>query len=388
MKRSALLATIILLTLSLVAITWQLRSVVVSLLVALAIVATLEAPVEWLVQHRWSRPLAAIAVYLVVFGALLGVISAIFVPIISELDPLAQDLVAQYGTVYDHLLNLSGAGTDLVTRLPAPEQLATSLTAGQTTTVLRSVLGVTENLGSNAGQLILAMVLAIYLTMDHAHFERLWLSLLPPSQRSRTRRVWHKVNADVGGYVRSEVAQTVLAGALLAGGYWLIGINYPFLLAFLAAVAWLVPLLGGVFALIPLVTLGWLSGPLAVLLGLIYTVGVLVLMEFLVERRLYRHERYWGVLVVLVMMTLGDALGLLGLLVAPPIAVAMQIWINEILDAPVPGAVDLTALETKLADIHARVYDGETDVSQRHASLVTRLDGLLADMKEEGIASI
>lgn len=385
MKRIALLTAIILLTLSLAAVTWELRSVVVILLVALAIAATLDAPVEWFVQHRWPSTLAVIAVYLAVFGTLLGLVSAIFLPIISELDPLAQDLVAEYGTVHSRLLNLSGTGTAWVTRLPAPEQLATSLTVGQTTALLRGVLGATQYLGSHAGQLLLATVLAIYLTIDRTHFERLWLSLLPPEQRSRTRRFWRKLNADVGAYIRSELLQTVLAGALLAGGYWLIGIKYPFLLALFAALAWLVPLLGGVFALVPLVMIGWLSGPLAVLLGLIYTVAILVFMEFFVERRLYRRERYWGILVVLVMMALGDALGLLGLLVAPPIAVAIQSWLNEILNAPAAAGVDLSALQARLADIHARVHDGQTAVSPRHTSLVARLDGLMAEMKEEGI---
>jgi predicted PurR-regulated permease PerM len=188
----------------------------------------------------------------------------------------------------------------------------------------------------------------------------------------------------VGAYIRSEVLQTVLAGVLLAGGYWLIGIKYPFLLALFAALAWLVPLLGGVFALAPLIMIGWLSGPLAVLFGLIYTVAILVFMEFLVQRRLYRHERYGGVLVVVVMMALGDALGLLGLLMAPPIAVALQSWLNEISDAPAAVGVDLPALQARLADIHARVHDGQSAVSPRQASLAARLDALMAEMKEEG----
>lgn len=385
MKRYALLATIILLTLSLGAVAWELRSVVVSLIVALAIAATVEAPVEWLVQHRWPRTLAVVAVYLAVFVTLSGLVSAILMPILRELDPLAQDLIAEYGTLYDQLLALSGSGVAWVARLPVPEQLAASLTPGQSTALLRGVLGVTENVGSQVAPLMLATVLAIYLTIDRTRFERLWLSLVRPQQRSHARRFWHKLSGDVGAYVRSEVVQTVLAGALLAGGYVLFGIRYPYLLAFIAALAWLMPLLGGVFALIPLFMIGWLSGPVAVSLGIAYTVVILVLMEVFVERRLYRHERYWGVLVVLVMMALGDVLGLLGLLIAPPIAIALQSLLNEILDAPVATGVNLGAMQARLAAIDTRIHDGQSPVSPRHASLVARLDELITEMQEGSV---
>lgn len=236
-----------------------------------------------------------------------------------------------------------------------------------------------------AGPLMLAAVLSIYLAIGRMRFERLWLSLVPPEQRSHARRYWYRLNGAVGAYLRSEVLQTMFAGALLAGGYWLIGIKYPFLLAVIAALAWLVPLLGAVFALIPLLTIGWLSGLQAVLFGLVYTAAVLAFMEFFVERRLYRHERYWGVLVVLVMMAMGDALGLLGLLVAPPVAIALQSWINDLLEAPAAVEVDAAALQARLADIHTQIQDGQTEVSPRHASLVARLDRLMADMKEAGV---
>ena len=385
MKRSALVATIVLLTLSLFAITWELRTVVVSLIVALAIASTLEAPVEWFVKHRWPRTLAVVVVFLAVIGALFGLVSAISLRIARELDPLAQDLAAAYGSIYSRLLEFAGTGAGWVTRLPVPEKLAASITTEQTAALLRGVLGVTENLGSHVGPFLLAIVLSIYLTIDRTRFERLWLSLVPPTRRPHTRRFWRSLNTDVGAYMRSEVLQTVLAGVMLAGGYWLIGIRYPFLLAFFAALAWLVPLLGGVIALVPLLMIGWLSGPVALLSGLVYTVAILIFMEFFVERRLHQHERYWGMLVVLLMLVLGDALGLLGLVVGGPRAVGLESWVNEIVDAPAAAGVDLASLEERLAGIHARVDDDTTAASPRHASLVARLDGLMVAMTEGSV---
>jgi predicted PurR-regulated permease PerM len=297
-----------------------------------------------------------------------------------------------YERIQTQLLNLSGTRPTLATQLPTTAELTAWLAESQgRTNLVQSLFGLTQNVGYLLGQLVLAVVVAIYWTADRLRFERLWLSLLAPEQRVRARRFWRKLERDVGAYIRSEVLQSVLAGGLLALGYWLIGVQFPFTLALLGALAWLVPLVGGAIALVPAVVLGWLSGPLTALLAVAYTVVVLTLMEFYVEHRLYTHERYWGVIVVLVMLALGDAFGLVGLVAAPPIAVAIQIALNEILDTPVLPAeaitgLDLTEFHARLAMIRGRVHDAETTTSPRLTNLVERLDHLIVEVEKTAVA--
>jgi TolA-binding protein len=121
--------------------------------------------------------------------------------------------------------------------------------------------------------------------------------------------------------------------------------------------------------------------------AVVCTIAVLLLMEFWVERRLYTHERYWGVLVVLVMLALGDALGIFGLLIAPPVAVALQIAINGLLDRPAttqpePVQQELPQLRARLADLQARVAQMEGEPSPRVVNLIERLEKLLADAEK------
>src|SRR5690606_33866595 len=108
---------------------------------------------------------------------------------------------------------------------------AAILTGDQMTVFGEAVINVTQNLGAIIGQFLLAMVLSIYWTADQLRFERFWLSLLPVVQRARAREVWHSIEAQVGAYLRSEIAQSVLAGLLLAPGFWVMGIDYPLIWA-------------------------------------------------------------------------------------------------------------------------------------------------------------
>jgi predicted PurR-regulated permease PerM len=392
MKRIALLTSIILLTLTVIVIAWQLRGVLLLFILSLAIVATLDEPINWLIRRDWPRNLAILTVYLVAIGGLLGLVAAIFMPTVNELDPLVQALFGVYEWIQTQLLNLSGTRPTLATQLPSSAELTAWLAERQgEATLVQTLLGLTQNVGSVLGQLVLAVVVAIYWTADRLRFERLWLSLLAPEHRVRARKFWRKLEQDVGAYIRSEVLQAVLAGGLLTLGYWLLGVQFPFTLALLGALAWLVPLVGGVVALVPAVVIGWLSGPLTALAAVAYTVAVFALMEFYVERHLYTHERYWGVLVVLVMLALGDAFGLVGLLAAPPVAVALQSGLNELLDTPAPPVeaitgLDLTEFHARLDMIRGRVHDPAATSSPRLTNLVERLDQLMLEVEKTAAA--
>ena len=78
--------------------------------------------------------------------------------------------------------------------------------------------------------------------------------------------------------------------------------------------------------------IGYLSGPVTAILAAVFTIVVLLLLEFYVQRRLYTDGRYWGVLLIVIMLAAVDAFGFIGLLLAAPIALAMQIAINEYLN--------------------------------------------------------
>jgi hypothetical protein len=197
--------------------------------------------------------------------------------------------------------------------------------------------------------------------------------------------------------LRSEVVQTVLAVVIFAIGYNLLGIKYPFTLALLAGVLWLVPLLGGILAILPVLVIGYLSGPVTAIIATAFTIVVLLLLEFYVQRRLYTQGRYWGVLLVIIMLAAVDAFGFIGLLLSAPIALAVQIGINEYLNTAnsvavtvpvVPG--DLAALQKRLDEvrrrIHSKVEAGELP-NPLLANLVERLETLISEVAHTGLSA-
>ncbi len=143
--------------------------------------------------------------------------------------------------------------------------------------------------------------------------------MIGPTHRTRVRGAWHAVELGLGAYLRSELTQFLLAAILLTAGFAAMGLQAPISLALFAALAWLLPLVGGMQALVPLLLLGVGNLPLAIP-AILLTCAVFALLEFVVERKLYPRQRHDSVLVLLITIIMVEALGIVGLLIAPPIA--------------------------------------------------------------------
>jgi predicted PurR-regulated permease PerM len=383
MSRVAAWAAIALAAITFMVVAWRLNEVLLVIALSLAFAATLGEPIAQLERRGWSSRLAVPAVYLAAFGALLVLVAALVWPAFGELDPLLRDALAGYHNLQERLTTMTGPRMAWLANLPSADQVSLWLTGELPAERLRGLLGLSLGVGHALGVLAVAVILSIYWAPDRHRVERLWLSLLPPHHRSKARRLWRQLDDEVGAYIRSELVQTVLAVLLLALGYRLLGIDYPFTLALAAGLAWLVPLLGVGLALLPMLLFGLLVDPAVAVIGAVYTLAVLAVLEFYVQPRIHPQRPYWGVVLLLVMLALFDTVGLFGLILAPPIALAIQLALNEVLDtssaAPV-AAADLAALQTRLAAVRQQVDTQAGEPSPWLDSLVERLEALLAQV--------
>lgn len=388
MKRVALITAIVLLVLSFLVILWQLQSIIFIFLVALVLAITVEQPIDRLTARGAPRWLAVLTLYTGVFAGLAAIAAFIFTPLTNEIDPFVQELLNQYGLLENRLAQLTDTRRGiLIASLPATQDVAAMIVANPATGIGEGITAGAQRLLGMAGEAALALIIAIYWSMDSTRFERLWLSLLPPVRRTRARHFLDRLERNVGAYVRSELLQTLLAGALLTALYAIIGVDYPFLLATLVALTWLAPIYGGALALLFAAGIGSFDGWPTVLLATGATLLVLAMMEFIVQPRLIRERRTWGILVILLMLALVDAFGLIGLLLAPPFALIAQMVIDAILDrdqafVDAPDAEPLAAVRTELELLKLRLAEEPESHTAQVNDLAGRLERLLAEAEE------
>lgn len=386
MKRFVAYAIVIIATLVGLLLLWESRLVVGIFLLSLLLTAAVRPIIVRLTARGLPKALGTLLTY--VSGLLLLGLGLYFLsgPLVAELDLLADRLTATYDRFYPYWQAGNAFEQALASRLPPPARLYDLMAAEEGQLLAQTLFMFTRNLISVLSGAVLIVVLSIYWSADQERFERLWLSLLPPEKRGRGRDIWRAVETGIGSYIRNEGALSFIAFFLLVLVYAAVGINYPILLALLGAVAWLIPIVGFIFMIVPAFLSG-LASSLAVAVAVtLYTGLVLLVLEFVIQPSLFRRRRvYSPILVILLIIPLASLYGLLGVLMAPPLAVVIQILLGSLfrrrrmeVEAIYPSA-QVERLSERLADTRLQI---EEEPPPEIASLAERLDSLLARAEE------
>lgn len=392
-KKLVWIGTAIMTTLLALVLLWQFRTVVVYVLVSLALAAAVRPLVKRRAGRSLARRLVSISLYLVALGGFGLVLFLSVGSAIRDIQELAQQLSVQNEWRQPAWLKGSSFQQLLDARLPPPSELFAAAVGDEGQLVLPAVLGFTEGIFSVLSAGLIILFLSLYWSVEQVHFERLWLSLLPPGQRKEMRDIWRTVEPDIGAYIRSELAQSLLAGLLLGLGYWLLGSPYPILLALMGALAWLIPVMKAPLAVIPPLLVGLLTSvPLSVL-TVLYTLLIMAALKRWVEPRLSNRRQYNPILTLVILIALADAYGFLGIIAAPPLSAACQIlWSHLVSHRAVSGAAaQVSDLKGRQAQVWAiiRAMDEPpppvvTSGMERLTRLIEKAEPALQAAAEEG----
>lgn len=389
MQRIAINTAIVLGTILVLFLLYEFHEAVIIFLFSLAVAAATRPYVETLSGRGMPRNRALLLVYLLFILFLLLLLIAGGSQLLKELQMLSDNLAR----MYDQIWKDWPQGTDfqklIIAQLPTPPELYASFSPEQGSTALSGLFGFTMSTASLIGQLASVIILSLYWSMDRVHFERLWLSLLPVESRARARDIWRDIERDFGAYVRSEVLQSILAGILIGMGLWLMRVPYPFLLGLFAALAWLIPWLGGVMALLPVALASFTQSLGLGILATAYALGVLFFLEFFIEPRFIRRQQYNSLLTILLIIALVEPFGLLGLIIAPPLAATIQLIFRYNLQSR--PAAETPKENERLSELRARVMlirktasKNKEELEPQTLSLLDRLETLL-DRADEAI---
>jgi putative permease len=381
-KKIAQNTAIILATASVLVLLWQFRDAVILFLLSLGAAATARPWVDGLIRKGVRKSLSILIVYTVSIGTIIGLFVLVSGNLITDLQKISNDVIVNYQHIWDSWPHGNQIQQTIASFLPPPQDALSSITGKQPEGVVQTVLGFTLGSFTLISQFFAVLILSIYWSLDQVHFERLWLSILSVETRAKAREIWRDIEQIVGAYTRSELIQSLLAAILLGIGFSLLKLNYPILLGLIAALFWLIPWIGALLALIPICIVGFSMNPWIAIAAAIYTILVLLGMELGIEPRLFDRKNYSSLLIVLFMLALVDVLGFIGLLAAPPMAVAVQMIFRHIFSPPIQieemeTAHQIANLGEKVTQIHELLDDLEEAPSPQSVNMLARLDQLI-----------
>jgi predicted PurR-regulated permease PerM len=349
-KRIAGYTATVVATLAMLLVLYRLGQVVLLFVLSITVAAALRKGVIALENRRVPRGVAILFWYLVVIGTLGLGIYFLGATLRNELQVISDELPRRYDALITGYQQRGAPWQrSIAERLPKTDAVIESVGSGGAAEIGFQIAGLTSSLLNVGISAVAILTLTFYWLVDQDRLERLWLTLLPVQQRAIARHTWRGVEYRVGAYVRSEATQFVLTITVLWGALTAIGVPYPTLYAIYAGVVQLIPWVGLPLTLLPLplllLTLPptplWLIGAAA---AIIIVVGVV--MDRVIEPRLRGDAVVHPILTVLALMVMGEVAGVIGMVIALPIAATAQILLNELVRMNTAPQSITTSIET------------------------------------------
>ncbi len=285
-------------------------------------------PNSGVVAPTWRMP-RAVAVLLVYLGllAVVVVLMISLVPVIgSQLVGIETTLpdaftaeVTNWAIGMEDELRRLGFRGDLnqVFPLETLSQQATALG----TTVIQQSLTIVSGIATLLFNLILILIVSFYMTLDGPRLALRVMEMLPRSWHPDALRFFSIVNDTFGGFLRAQLVQAFFYGVATAILMTMLQLNYIALSSVLAAVMVLIPLIGGLFAIVPPLLIALIEAPDRFLLALIGLIIIQQVMFNIVMPRLMGRIVGLHPLLVFAAILIGATLaGGWGILFGVPIA--------------------------------------------------------------------
>ena len=318
------------------ALLYMLKDLALVLLTAVVVASAIEPATKWFGKYKIPRVPAVILIYILVFSSIATIFYLFVPPLFQQVSSFA-DTLPRYLESMEFLAPLGGVDTvqtgQFVGNFTQSFSLKDTLTSFQ-----NSIAGISGNAFETISivfggvfSFFLVVIISFYLAVQERGIEDFLQIITPVKHEKYIADLWHRSQAKIGKWMQGQLLLGLLIGVLVYLGLTILGVPYALLLALLAAAAELIPLFGPIIAAVPAVILGFMSSP---------TLGLMVIGLYVIIQQFENHLIYplvvrkvVGVpplLVILALIVGGQLAGLLGMLIAVPVAAAIIEFTDDI----------------------------------------------------------
>jgi predicted PurR-regulated permease PerM len=178
---------------------------------------------------------------------------------------------------------------------------------------------------------ITVLVFTFYMLLGGGDIKRGIITLFPAPERARVSSVLDRIGAKFGGWLRAQLLLSFSVALPVALSLSLLGIPYPLLLGIVAGIGELIPMVGPTLGAAVAILVALSQQPWQ-LVGVVifYTIVLNVEPHFLVPRIMAQVVGLSPILTLVALLTGIKLLGILGGLLAVPVAAALQVIVAEI----------------------------------------------------------
>jgi predicted PurR-regulated permease PerM len=275
-------------------------------------------------EPRLGRKAAATAVFLTFVVGFIAILAAFIAPFVTQVDKLSKAIPeaiskAQHNSTVsrlDHRFHIASHAKQHLDSLP------------------NIVFGAAGKILGGAVALSTIFFLTLFLLYELPAIGNIVLSQIPAKRRPRVRAAANHVNRTIGGYVAGNLLISLICGVVTTLSLYALNVPYSLALGVFMAVFDIIPLVGATIGSLVVVASGLIFVDVRTAVILFVIVNVYQQIEnHVLQPMIYGRTVQLPALTVLLAVLCGGAvLGLVGALLAIPIAATIQAIVSELLE--------------------------------------------------------
>jgi predicted PurR-regulated permease PerM len=276
---------------------------------------------------RLPRWLAILIVYVAIIGVLAIVALLVIPPMIEQSQELwtkvpglldrGQSLLMRYGLL-NHRITLEEA----VRSAPSSPGNAVGTVAMAVTRAIGGIFA-----------LMTILILSFYLLVESETMFTAFARLFPRSDRPRFEEGARQISTKVSAWLNGQLMLAGAIGSSAAIGLYLLGVPYFYVLALVAGIGEMIPIIGPILSAVPAIAVAFAVSPrTALFVAIFFFLQQQVENHVLVPKVMERQVGVSPVVVIAALLIGGSLLGVLGAILAIPTAAILQVVVQELLD--------------------------------------------------------
>jgi len=307
--------------------------IVVLLFIAIVLASAIEPMVSWLYKRAIPRVAGALIIYIGLLGVVALMFSLLIPAVAKEVSQLSQELPAildRFDQVTTQLVGVGQRG-DMVVSFQEWSKALGSVGGMAITNVFHVFISIFGGIASA----MLILVLSFYMVIDKGAMRTSLIQIMPDRYQKYITDVTGCMQDKIGQWLKGQVLLMLTVGLLTLVALLTLHIKYALLLALLAGMFEIVPVLGPIFAAIPALFFASTQSLFALVSVLIIYIVVQQIENHLLAPKIMQKAVGFSPIVTIVVLLIGAKLGgqsghhVFGALIAIPVATAVNVLIQD-----------------------------------------------------------
>lgn len=313
------------------------RDILIILFTSIIIASAVEPFVGWAKKFKIPRAVSVVFVYL----AVLGIISLIISLLIPPLTEQIKSLIREFPVIVEKL----SAYFESVKRFAEQYQIHSNPDIffqniwerfGQFSS---GIFATTRGIISGFAATAMIVVISFYLAVEEGGIVKFIKAITSPRHQVYVMDLFERSQHQIGRWLRGQLVLALVVGVLVFFGLTALGVKYALILAIIAAVLEVIPYVGPILSAVPAIFLAFLQSPFT---------GTLVLGLYVLIQQIENHllqpkimEKAVGlhpVVVITVLLIGAKIAGVIGMVLAVPLASVVSVFINDLITFASPAS--------------------------------------------------